>query len=427
MVDLAYGDSGKGTTVDWLCRQRTSVEAVVRFHGGPQAGHNVVLPDGRHHEFAQFGSGTLAGVPTFLSEYMALDPLKLAAESLKLQRIGVPEPLDLITVDAECLIVTPFHKAAQQRVETLRGDARHGSCGSGFGEAVSNEIESPDLSLRMKDLGTKSGMKRLNSLLDSYYDRFGAHFLHDYHVDPLDAIWDAFTACNERLAVVDGHTHLKELFKDGGDVVFEGAQGVLLDEWYGFHPYTTWSNTTFHNADMLCQSVGQFENTLHIGVVRSYLTRHGPGPFVSEAEIAIPELHNHNNHWQGAWRTGHFDFPAIRYAIGVSGGVDTLAITHLDRAQHIGLCVESYRDTEGEQYDQIPYPTQRTDLNERSQTTAWLDTVTPEYIGWGDSRAQCISAGLGIEDVLCCSWGPTWRDKTRDLFSEDSIDRVETL
>lgn len=421
VVDLGYGDSGKGTTVDWLCRQRTVVESVVRFNGGPQAGHNVVLPDGRHHQFSQFGAGSFVGVPTFLSRYMAVDPIRLAAEAIGLQRIGVKEPYDLLSVDAESLIVTPYHAVAQRRTELLRGEERHGSCGTGFGEAVQNELNNADLTLRMSDLGSSVGMKKLGLLLDFYHDVYGAHFLHGMKsggsVPPLDALWETYSAAHERLAVVDGAQHLKGLLDGGGDVVFEGAQGVLLDQWAGFHPHTTWSTTTFENATWMLDEVAYDGETNHVGVTRSYTTRHGPGPFVTEIpSLALPEPHNEFNPWQREFRQGHFDAEAIRYALDVCGGIDTLMITHLDRTKELGLFASGYR--EGHEKVQIPRIANAHDLDDRERVTKWLETVTVEYDAYdeGGSRAARIGYALGLEpDQLITSWGPTHRDKTRSL------------
>src|ERR687897_1022473 len=95
---LGYGDEGKGTWTDFLARTEP-VHTVVRFNGGAQAGHNVVTPDGRHHTFAQFGSGTLHGVRTHLSRFMMVDPLALAAEAGHLAELGVAAPFELLTVD----------------------------------------------------------------------------------------------------------------------------------------------------------------------------------------------------------------------------------------------------------------------------------------------------------------------------------------
>ncbi|NUP38314.1 MAG: adenylosuccinate synthetase, partial [Streptomyces sp.] len=135
VVDLGFGDAGKGATVDRLCRGG-GVTAVVRFNGGAQAAHNVVTPDGRHHTFAQFGSGTLHGVPTHLSRFTVVDPLALAAEADHLRGLGVPDPYGLLTVDREAPLATPYHAAANRLREQARGAARHGSCGMGVGEAA---------------------------------------------------------------------------------------------------------------------------------------------------------------------------------------------------------------------------------------------------------------------------------------------------
>lgn len=133
------------------------------------------------------------------------------------------------------------------------------------------------------------------------------------------------------MTLTDG-AHLARVLRTGS-VVFEGAQGVLLDEWHGFHPYTTWSTTTFANAEALLAESGRSCPARRLGVVRAYTTRHGPGPHMTEdRELAalLPEPHNGTGAWQGAFRVGHFDAVAHAYAVEVCGGVDALALTHLD-------------------------------------------------------------------------------------------------
>ncbi|MGW5010844.1 adenylosuccinate synthetase, partial [Micromonospora chalcea] len=133
VVDLGYGDAGKGTVVDLLCATR-QVHTVIRFNGGAQAAHNVVLRDGRHHTFAQFGAGTFRpGVRTHLARHVVVDPLALAAEADHLASVGVPDALDRLTVDGEALLATPYHRAANRAREIARGADRHGSCGLGVG------------------------------------------------------------------------------------------------------------------------------------------------------------------------------------------------------------------------------------------------------------------------------------------------------
>ena len=164
VVDLGYGDAGKGSTVDWLCspgraersRAASRIRAVVRFNGGAQAGHNVVTPDGRHHTFAQFGAGTFHGVPTHLSRFMLVEPFALAAEAAHLAELGIGNPFALLSADSRALITTPYHRAANRVRESARdrtpGSARHGTCGMGIGETVSFSLAvSPDKPPRVGD------------------------------------------------------------------------------------------------------------------------------------------------------------------------------------------------------------------------------------------------------------------------------------
>uniref|UniRef100_UPI001C5D2E9A adenylosuccinate synthetase n=1 Tax=Nonomuraea rhizosphaerae TaxID=2665663 RepID=UPI001C5D2E9A len=309
VVDLGYGDAGKGTVVDWLCATRP-VHAVVRFNGGAQAAHNVVLPDGRHHTFAQFGSGTLRGVRTHLSRFVVVDPLALSAEAEHLERIGVPDPYGLITVDRDCLLATPYHVEANRRRELARGKDRHGSCGMGIGETMAYALEHGSLAPRAGDPSPVLARK-----LRVLREALGVEG------PPVEDCVAAYEAFASRVRLVDGLPPLS------GPTVFEGAQGVLLDENHGFDPYTTWSTTTFANAETLLEGAG----AVRLGVLRTYTTRHGPGPLVTEdPTLELPERHNGTGPWQGPFRTGHFDAVAHRYAIEAAGGVDELALTHLD-------------------------------------------------------------------------------------------------
>ncbi|MDO8625348.1 MAG: adenylosuccinate synthetase, partial [Candidatus Diapherotrites archaeon] len=128
VIDLGFGDQGKGTVVDALARHH-NVHTVIRF-GAPQAGHGVITPDGRYHIFAQFGSATFVdGVETFLSKHMVIEPWRMMAEEEALQKLGVTDAFRRTMVSASALVITPFHAAANRLREIARGDARHGSCG----------------------------------------------------------------------------------------------------------------------------------------------------------------------------------------------------------------------------------------------------------------------------------------------------------
>ncbi|WP_127504276.1 adenylosuccinate synthetase [Actinoplanes solisilvae] len=401
VVDLGYGDAGKGTVVDALCASRP-VRAVLRFNGGAQAAHNVVTEDGRQHTFAQFGSGTLRGVPTHLTRFMVVDPLALAAEAAALGN-----PFDLLTIDGDALLATPWHRAANRRRESARGGDRHGSCGMGVGETMAYALSHDDAP-RVSDTLSRTRLRRRLAALSEALGPAGV---------PLDDVVDAFTAFGRTVSIV-GSSHASLLLREG-PCVFEGAQGVLLDEWRGWHPHTTWSTTTFDNVAELC---GSFRR---LGVVRTYTTRHGAGPFVTEdPALDLPEGHNATGQWQGAFRVGHFDAVAHRYAVEVAGGVDGLAVTHLDvpdRCPELRMCT-TYRSApqpgcERSAADLRPdppvvriVPGPARDLERQAALTAWLNRAQPGHLVRPGDWASAIGTVLEAP-VLVESYGPSAADK----------------
>lgn len=407
VVDLGYGDAGKGTVVDWLCSRESSrpVHAVVRFNGGAQAAHHVVTRDGRSHAFAQFGAGTFTpGVRTHLSRFVLVDPLALAAEAAHLASLGVASALDLLTVDRDALLATPYHQAANRAREAARGASRHGSCGMGIGETASYALVHPDDAPRVGDCAAPCVLAgKLTALRDRLTGELGP-----LAAPPVADACEAYRAFASRINVVDGG-YLADLLR-AGPVVFEGAQGVLLDEWRGFHPYTTWSATTFANAEQLLAEAGQ--NAVRLGVTRCYMTRHGPGPFVTEdAALDLPELHNGHNQWQGAFRTGHLDAVALRYAIETTGGVDAIAITHLDTAaRHRELQICRAYQTQVHAVTRLqPGPSR--DLGYQEQLTRMLLAARPIYSPADGDWPDIIEQETGAPVVLR-SHGPTAADKT---------------
>ncbi len=406
VVDLGYGDAGKGTVVDWLCSRADAepVHAVVRFNGGAQAAHNVVTSDGRHHAFAQFGSGSfIPGVRTHLSRFVLVDPLALAGEAAHLASLGVRDALDRVTVDRDALLATPYHRAANRARELARGDRRHGSCGMGIGETASYALDHPADAPRAGDCTAPRTLERkLNALRDRLTDELGP-----LDAPPVSGVRDAYQAFAERVAMVDS-SHLGQLLR-AGPVVFEGAQGVLLDEWHGFHPYTTWSTTTFANAETLLAEEDM--TATRLGVIRCYMTRHGRGPFATEdPTLDLPDPHNGQNTWQGAFRVGHLDAVALRYAMEVTGGVDALALTHLDiaeRRRDLRLC-RAY-EVDGARLERLA-PGRTGDLEHQERLTKLLLRAHPIYDDPDSDWPEIAEVIIGAPAILC-SFGPTRLDK----------------
>ena len=358
VIDLAFGDCGKGAIVDFLTRH-CSAGLVVRFNGGPQAGHNVVTPDGRHHTFSQVGSGTfVAGVRTLLSRFMFIEPYALLNEAEHLAAIGVADAMDRLLIDRRCPVITPCHVAANRVRERARGDKAHGTCGMGVGELAQDLIGCSDVQLFAEDLADWSKVRvKLGRIRDLKREQVGdlldasnpdaAPLIEDSWIDVAADVYEDVA----RTATLVDERDVRTLLQSGDTAIFEGAQGVLLDESFGFHPHTTWSNTTFDNAETLLREAEFDGAPFRLGVLRSYFTRHGRGPFVTEEQSLrerLAEPHNSSAGWQGEFRVGTFDAVAARYAIEVSGGVDALAITHLDRIPDLPRVIcNAYRDGAG--------------------------------------------------------------------------------
>ena len=364
VVGLGFGDEGKGATVDWLCAQG-GVASVVRFNGGAQAAHNV-MADGIHHTFRQFGSGTLAGVPTYLAATMLVEPILLADEAETLAQLGVSDPLALMTVHPDALLTTPVHAAANRTREDARGGGRHGSCGLGIGETTwydlatragvraGDQLENfvapsaaTDSAIRVRDcLDVRTLTRKLDALAAFYRPLLDTGRHGHPAVEDLARVYSEFAGA-VRIA------HERHLAVTTGRLIYEGAQGVLLDERRGLHPYTTWTRTTPTHARAIGRTLGRPAATL--GVLRTYQTRHGAGPLAGEDDnlrAARPEQHNAAGVYQGQWRVGPLDPVALRYAAAACGRVDGLALTHLD-AIGGGQYIHGY-DYAGHRIERLP-------------------------------------------------------------------------
>lgn len=364
VIDLGFGDSGKGALVDFLTREFSGPVVNVRFNGGAQAAHNVVLPDGRHHTFSQFGSGSFnTETITYLTEDVIFDPVTILTESKHLQKvIGPNDPvLQRLFIHPRCKIATPFHKAIN-RANHMARTHEISSCGMGISTVM--DFEQKDLpTIRAEDLKDK---KYLNTILGwmkkECLDIFEGIKRNYYLTDPekiqvmfKEDMADFFLQCIEM--VVDS-VSIRDDFQniaDGKNIVMEGAQGVLLDENFGFHPYNTWSTCTEKNAVTFLREHGLYSDypqTEVIGIIRSYLTRHGAGPFPSEANLrSTNELHNSVGIYQGAFREGFPDMLLLRYALRCCS-IDSICISHTDKVQS-NVCT-SYKTKTHEIKDLFP-------------------------------------------------------------------------
>lgn len=414
VVDLGFGDAGKGLVTDALVRHH-GAHTVVRFNGGAQAGHNVITPDGRHHTFAQLGAGTFVpGVHTVLGREFVVHPGALGEELRHLRAAGVGDAASRLHISRDALVITPYHQAAGRLRERLRGDARHGSCGIGFGEAVGDARNGEEDVLRIGDLGdTARSRKHLRAVAERKRSELAAaasgamlrstdarRELATFEDPGLD---DAFLAqarkSLEGVACEEEERLLARLGDRDGVTIFEGAQGVLLDEDFGFHPHTTWSHCTFRNATRLLQGCGYDGAVTRLGVTRSFMVRHGAGPFPTEdaALDTIAEPHNAAHPWQGTFRRGALDLVLLRYAIAACEGVDGVVVTHLDAGRDHDLRVcRAYQTRDGQMQHRLDLPPEALGGDER--------------LAWQERLGQDVAAARPVlEPIPHASSPSTWR------------------
>jgi adenylosuccinate synthase len=405
-VGLGFGDEGKGATVDFLTRE-LDADLVVRYCGGSQAGHNVELPDGMRHTFSQFGAGTLAGAKTYLSQHVVIFPGALEAEADHLETLGVRRPWERLFVHPAALVTTEFARIMNRLRELARGDARHGSCGHGIGETRSywlkhgcDAITAGDLSDR-DVLWNKLELQRQRLLLELQgiactspeSRRLAAEF---FALSARDV--------SEEMHVLGVRLQLSTAVPDCRIAIFEGAQGVLLDEWRGFHPYTTWSTVTQHHALELAAESGA-EEVCALGVTRAYATRHGAGPFPTEdAGMALTDHGNPWNAWQHGIRFGHLDLMLLKYAMAASGGrIDGLVVNCLDHLGERARICTAYEDFVELSPSDIP------SLPRQEHLAETLFQVRPIYESM--TAGELLESLAQLAPVAITGRGPTWRDR----------------
>lgn len=346
VIGASYGDEGKGRTVDWLCARSATPVTVVRSNGGAQAGHTVARADGRRHVFHQLGSGALAGAATHLSRFMVSHPMILAEELAAVRGLGGATQ---VSADSRGFVTTPWDMMLNQAVELARGDGRHGSCGLGFGETV-ERCEKTPFTLTVGDLFSGGLRAKLVALRDEWLPTRIAQLGLDPSSSPL-ALARAVPLAERFERQCDDFAETVRLLDDdelggAGAIVFEGAQGLLLDQNGAGFPYVTRSNTGLANmvAIALEASIVALDP---VYVTRAYLTRHGRGPMEDERAIdgwfMIEDPTNRPNPWQESLRFGLVDPARLARRIAADCALTndrleirpTIAVTCLDQARRL--------------------------------------------------------------------------------------------
>jgi adenylosuccinate synthase len=382
VIGTQWGDEGKGKVVDWLTDH---AEAVVRFQGGHNAGHTLVIK-GVKTALQLIPSGIMReGVACYIGNGVVVDPAHLLAEIARLEGIGV-EVRSRLFLSESCPLILPFHVQLDVAREALRessGVGKIGTTGKGIGPAYEDKVARR--ALRVQDL---KHPRRFESKLRELLDLHNAALTGPLHSKALELqpILDAAMQAASALAPMfaDVGYMLYNAHRGGDNVLFEGAQGSLLDIDHGTYPYVTSSNCVAGNA---AAGSGVGPNLLHyvLGITKAYATRVGSGPFPSELPMIHPGSVGHHLSSVGqefgtvtgrARRCGWLDAAALKRAI-IINGVSGLCITKLDvldGLSEIKVCV-GYR-LGAKQLDILPL-----DADDIAQCEPLYDT----FPGWTES------------------------------------------
>jgi adenylosuccinate synthase len=322
VIGANFGDEGKGLITDYLASGMKN-GIVVRFNGGAQAGHTVTTPEGKRQVFGHIGAGTLAGLPTYLSSYFVANPALFAKEIAALQQLGVTPQ---VYMDSQSPATTPYDMMVNQIAEISRGSSKHGSCGVGFNETITRSLSGEQFKLLSADLTDRRLTRAKLTAIQKSYVPWRLKQLGIREIPPRYAgLLGDEQIIENYLYDVDKMLDRVEVREIGfltqyDSILFEGAQGLLLDQSHFYFPHVTRSNTGISNArDLLHQAGLDAEPLEIIYVTRAYLTRHGAGPFPTELPEKpyprIEDLTNVPNPYQDVLRYGLLDLNALADSI----------------------------------------------------------------------------------------------------------------
>jgi adenylosuccinate synthase len=330
VIGTQWGDEGKGKIVDWLTDH---AQGVVRFQGGHNAGHTLVI-GGQKTALQLIPSGIMRpGVACYIGNGVVLSVPDLLREIDKLQVSGV-EVVSRLKVSEACPVILPYHTALDAAREAARGAAKIGTTGKGIGPAYEDKVARR--AIRVADLlNEKRLAEKLKENLD-YHNFVLSHYLRAQPVDYQKTLDDALSTV-PRIApmVADVSSSLYAAYKSGANLLFEGAQGSLLDVDHGTYPFVTSSNCVAGNA---AAGSGVGPNMLHyiLGITKAYTTRVGSGPFPSElptdegiGKHLATVGHEFGTVTGRARRCGWFDAALLRRSVQING-VSGMCLTKLD-------------------------------------------------------------------------------------------------
>lgn len=382
VLGTQWGDEGKGKIVDLLTDQ---VSLVTRFQGGHNAGHTLVI-DGKKTVLHLIPSGILRdGVTCLIGNGVVLSPEALLKEIAGLEETGVPVRSRL-RLSPACPLILPYHAALDQARELARGDAKIGTTGRGIGPAYEDKVARRGL--RLGDLvDLDSFAVKLKEIL-GYHNFVLKNYYKVEEVSFDKVLADSKLWAEQLVPMMADVTELLHAAREQGQsILFEGAQGSLLDIDHGTYPYVTSSNTTA-GGTATGSGFGPLYLDYVLGITKAYTTRVGSGPFPTELDCEIGEYLGQKGHEFGATtgrkrRCGWFDAAAVRHANRINSvtGICLTKLDVLDGLETVKICI-GYQDSKGNPISSMPYD---------AEGWADLKPIYEEMAGWSQSTVGAKS------------------------------------
>ncbi len=401
VVGAQWGDEGKGKIVDWLAER---ADMVVRFQGGHNAGHTLVV-GGNVYKLSLLPSGIVRGTPSVVGNGVVLDPWALKAEIERLREQGVSVTPDLLMIAETCALILPFHRDLDGLREDASGAGKIGTTRRGIGPAYEDKVGRR--AIRVCDLAHLDQLEPQLDRLTAHHDALRAGF-GEPAIDRAALVAELREIAGFVLPYAQPVWRvLADARARGKRILFEGAQGVLLDIDHGTYPFVTSSNTIAGTAAG-GSGMGPGAVGFVLGIAKAYTTRVGSGPFPTELEDATGQRLGERGHEFGTVtgrkrRCGWFDSVLVRQAAAVSGitGIALTKLDVLDGFDEIRICT-GYR-LRGETLDYFPaHAADQMAVEPMYETIPGWSESTAGARSWAELPAQAIKYIRRIEELIQC-------------------------
>ncbi|MBB5732585.1 adenylosuccinate synthase [Altererythrobacter atlanticus] len=401
VIGAQWGDEGKGKIVDWLASR---ADVVVRFQGGHNAGHTLVVGD-TTYKLSLLPSGIVTGTLSLIGNGVVLDPWALKAEIERLEGQGVSIEAENFGIADNCPLILPLHRDLDGLRESAAGKGKIGTTGRGIGPAYEDKVGRR--AIRVCDLAHLDELEPQLDRLCAHHDALRAGF-GEPPVDRAALLAELREIAPFVLQFAQPvWKRLRDVRKEGAKILFEGAQGVLLDVDHGTYPFVTSSNTV---SGTVASGSGLGPNSAGfvLGIVKAYTTRVGSGPFPTELEDETGETLGRKGHEFGTVtsrkrRCGWFDAVLVRQSCAISGvtGIALTKLDVLDGFETIRICT-GYR-LDGEVIDYLPSHAAEQARVEPvyEEIEGWSET-TAGARSWAELPAQAIKYIRRIEELIEC-------------------------